>query len=822
MTFPYAVIPLGILSLYLYFFSSGLVSTGILSRKLHRRIWNYILLITFLVSALSGLFIALQINYKWEIHWIDPFLKWHVDFGIALSFTGIFHFLWHWKYYIKRNDKKTEHLPYLMTGKEKPIPQINLFHLGFVTLSSQVIFIRAGLNLFDGNELVTGLIIGLWMLFTGTGALVGKSSRKIIVKDNAGQTGLIFTGIFPFVMIAAIYLVKMIFFPYGTSPGLLNTLLISSLVLLPFCFFSGMFFTVYAMRFRASHLDFAGTAYFNESIGSLAGGLFTGFISIFLFNLFQTSLAILLFTIAILLLNDRHHAFLKSKYILAGLVVIILLFFRIGNLLEGMIYRGQDVLKITQSHYGQIVMTETSGQINLFENNILLYSGQDIVNTEESIHYPLSQVSNTDTLLLISGGYKGLLKEMLKYHPARIDYTETDPKLLKLISKYADSSFIPSDRRIHYITHSDGIKYLKNNHLSYDAVIIDSYTPVNLSMNRYYTLDFIKMVQKHLHPRGVLSLSLPTGYNYSNESAIELNSVIYNTLKKVFKHVLILQGQKNYFLASDTTLSTDIPGLINKKGIKTTYVNQYYVNADDLKMRTEMILSELDTGAGINTINRPRAFFLALGYWTSMHGHRLRPVIAILGMLFFVLFILHLKKALIFNLFIAGFASAGLEIMLLFGLQSLLGNLYQYSAILLGLFMAGLAFGSWIGNHQKTLPDKKSLLIADLVLILTVILSITVTRISPIPNAWITIWVNLLNFFAASITGFIFSCSSQLLSEDGKSRIAFLYSADIFGGAIGAVSVSLVLLPLAGFGWSSFTLAFLIFFAFTRMLFRKV
>ncbi len=822
MTFPYAVIPLGILSLYLYFFSSGLVSTGVFSRKFHRRIWNYILLITFLISALSGLFIALQINYKWEISWIDPFLKWHVDFGIALSFTGFFHFLWHWNYYFRHTTKKSRQTSVDLTKDGVPIPAVNLFHLGFVTMVTQVIFIRAGLNLFDGNELVTAMIIGLWMVFTGLGALAGSSRPAIIRKDAAGRSGLLFTGILPVLMLIAIYLTKMFFFPYGTSTGILNTLLISSLILLPFCFFSGMYFTVYAVRYQAKNVDFAGSAYFRESLGSLAGGFFTGFISVFLLSLFQTSLIVLLFTFLIIIFAYRLNSLQKTLVIFAGIIVTVLLFSGLDKSLEGMMYRGQKVLKTTQTPYGRIVMTETSGQINLFENNILLFSGQDIIHTEETIHFPLSQTVHTDTLLLISGGYKGMLKEMLKYHPARIDYTETDPKLIKLIREFADSSFAPSYKRIHYITRTDGISYLKNSPSFYDAVIIDSYAPLTLSMNRYFSLDFIHMVKEHLHPHGILSLSLPTGYNYSDENARELNSVVFNTLKKIFKNVLVLQGQQNYFLASDKALLTDIPYLIEKKGIKTTYVNSYYLNANDLEMRSSMLENEMDPHSGINTIIRPKAFFLALGYWAGMYGQGLRPIITVIGLIFIVMLILHAGRPLMFNLFLAGFTSAGLEILLLFGLQSVSGNLYQYSAILLAMFMAGLATGTWLGNHHGIRSDKSSILAAGFLLIVMVLLSVSVTRMIAFPAIWINIWVNLLNFVAASATGFIFSSSSQLLVKDGKLRVAFLYSADIFGGALGAVTISLALLPLAGFGWAAGSTALFMFLSLASLVFRKI
>ncbi len=301
MSHAYAVIPLGILSLYLYLFSSFLVRAGVYSRKNHRKAWNYILLITFFVSALSGLFIALQINNKWEFSWIDRFLKWHVDFGIALSFTGIIHFLWHWPYYFGKRERRPSKPSDLARENTRPISPLYLFLLGFIMLTTQVDFIRAGLNLFDGNEGVTGLILSLWMLFTGLGAVAGKRGHRLSRLPHFEAGSVLVMGLLPLVMLTAIYLVKSLFFPYGTTPDPANTALITLLVLMPFCFFAGLCFTLYAFRLQERASDFAGRAYVLESAGSMAAGIFTGFISIFLFSLLQTTLILVLLSIALIL-----------------------------------------------------------------------------------------------------------------------------------------------------------------------------------------------------------------------------------------------------------------------------------------------------------------------------------------------------------------------------------------------------------------------------------------------------------------------------------------------------------------------------------------
>jgi hypothetical protein len=52
------------------------------------------------------------------------------------------------------------------------------FYAGFVALYAQTLMLRTALTLFDGNELVTGLFLALWMLLTAAGARIKPSSGR--------------------------------------------------------------------------------------------------------------------------------------------------------------------------------------------------------------------------------------------------------------------------------------------------------------------------------------------------------------------------------------------------------------------------------------------------------------------------------------------------------------------------------------------------------------------------------------------------------------------------------------------------------------------
>ena len=103
---PYNIILITAIVLLAYLLTFILVKAGKLKKLSHRKIWNVILLITFLVSCLLGFLLALQINYGFCMDWFRSFLKWHVEFGIAMTLIAVIHIVWHYKYYTTMISKK--------------------------------------------------------------------------------------------------------------------------------------------------------------------------------------------------------------------------------------------------------------------------------------------------------------------------------------------------------------------------------------------------------------------------------------------------------------------------------------------------------------------------------------------------------------------------------------------------------------------------------------------------------------------------------------------------------------------------------------------
>jgi len=59
-----------------------------------------------------------------------------------------------------------------MPGKST-MARLFLFILGLTAMATQVVMIREALTLFNGNELIIGLFLGLWMILTALGSFLG-------------------------------------------------------------------------------------------------------------------------------------------------------------------------------------------------------------------------------------------------------------------------------------------------------------------------------------------------------------------------------------------------------------------------------------------------------------------------------------------------------------------------------------------------------------------------------------------------------------------------------------------------------------------------
>lgn len=666
----------------------------------------------------------------------------------------------------------------------KRLIPLSVIILGVSSVMSQLVVMREFLAVFSGNELTVGVILGNWTLLTGIGSYMGKRLPKKITVLIASQLAV---GVLPVLHLLLLRVTRNILFIPGEIASLTEIFVWSLVLLAPFCFLVGSFLilacNIYAEKRNASDI---GKIYVIDSIGDITGGALFSFVLVYVFNQVQTAYIILGLNVIMAFLVSFS---VKSKLVyvcVAGMCVLSgLVFYDINEITMQHLYRGQTIVYQKNSLYGHIVVTRDRGQITVFENNIPFFSTQDIIAAEETVHYAMVQLNKKGlTVLLLGGGASGTVSEVLKYGAA-VDYVEIDPDIIVVGNMFTDLS----GARIYEM---DGRKYVKETDVIYDVVIVDVPDPDSAQMNRFYTVEFFEEVKRILEKDGVFSVSLSTSPNYLGTPTRELNSSIYKSLKTVFKNVIIIPGNKNYFLASDTDLTYDIAERIEEMDIPTVYVNKYYLSGTLTEDRISMVLQSTTEDVDINSDFNPEAYYYYLLFWMSQfRSHFLGFLVIIVGFVV-VLLIKIAPHPVPFAVFTTGFAGTALEVVLVLGFQILYGYVYSQVGVLITAFLIGLVLGAFYINTRLKKYSLQSFIVLEF---LIVIFSFTLAVFLPfMVKMGFPVVVAVLGVFV----GAEFPLASRLYYEDVHITAAALYSADLLGGCLGALLVSTLLVPLLG------------------------
>ncbi|MBU4511235.1 hypothetical protein KJ830_09360 [bacterium] len=102
----YNFLEIFLVALLIYFGGKFLARKLEISSCKEKKFWNVFLLISFIGSAGTGMILVFIRDYDWFGSINFNFLFWHVEFSIVMTLLGVFHALWHLKYYLSIFKKK--------------------------------------------------------------------------------------------------------------------------------------------------------------------------------------------------------------------------------------------------------------------------------------------------------------------------------------------------------------------------------------------------------------------------------------------------------------------------------------------------------------------------------------------------------------------------------------------------------------------------------------------------------------------------------------------------------------------------------------------
>lgn len=665
---------------------------------------------------------------------------------------------------------------------------ISIVATGISSISVQLLFLREFLSQFQGNEITISLVLFCWLIISGLGSLTSKfvRARSVIFYSAIA----LITAISPLIQIVAIRILRDVFFVHGRSPGFYSSFFFILALSAPYAFLIGFLlpYSLSIMRSIGGKIT-SGGLYITDNIGDITGGALFSFILVYFFTPFK----IIALTSAILIAATLT-LIAKEKGIVSLLIstLAVILFFIIAmhtNFELSTLSRQYNahIANYTESPYGRIIVTKGNEAYTLWESGTPVYSSFDITNLEEKVHYPLCQLDSVKDVLLVSGGIGETFDEILKYSPRKIDYVELDPALIETA---AHAGLLDKGKGVNIIF-EDGRRYITNSEKRYSAIILDLPEPDTFQLNRFYTTEFFARAKKILTEEGILSFSLDANPNYLSDIRIKKLSSMYNTVYQHFQSVLLIPGEKVYFLASDGNLTDDIPLALKKHSIATSYIDNFYYG-NITKERIAYINDLLDKHEPENSDFEPRLIHIMFKEWFKKHGDS--PNWFIITLLSVLLLYLYVIKKEEFILFSTGFVSMGVEMLLLFSFQIVFGYLYLKIGAIITSLLLGLLPGAIIGNRYKK-RGKPILIWAETGMIFLLLLYLTWTFVS---QAIIQEFVFLIYGFTFSFfCGMQFPVAAEKIGEH-KSPASLLFSADLIGAAFGTLLVGVLLIPFLG------------------------
>ncbi|MCF8230108.1 MAG: hypothetical protein K9G58_00490 [Bacteroidales bacterium] len=672
--------------------------------------------------------------------------------------------------------------------------------LGFSNILTQILVLREFLSVLSGNELVIGILLSNWMLITGLGAYLGRFTRRSFQKSRI----IILQIAFAFLPLLTVFILntsRFNLFTPGIELNILQILLLSFIILLPFCIISGILFNLFA-AYQEEFQNRAAVSrtYAIESFGSFTGGLFSAFIMIYYVDLYTGLIFIMMINLMIMIIFAFFISMKSGLAVLStsAILVLVTLYFIPVDLNKHKLFSSQEIIENRESVFGQVTVTRSGDQLNYYENGVLLYNTSDIAGTEEIVHFAFSQHPAPKKVLVFSGNFVALMRQIKKYPDAEVDFIEMNPVQFEQQKKFHNEADSMVYENVSLIL-EDPVLYLRTSQKKYDLIIMNMPGPSSAMINRYYTKSFFKRVHDHLSEHGVFAFYLPPVENYLSDQLLALISSIVNTLKMEFQHIDIVSSKRIYLLASANSLSANILDTLEKRNIENEFVNGHYFKEDLVRMRSEMIREKLLDEAPLNKNFRPIAYYYQIRHWLHQFDISMDYIFAL--MIAMIILVLILIKPINFGLFTGGFTASALEFLIILSFQVIYGYLYQFVGLIIAVFMLGLYFGSSkLTKLFKPRGQREFLIIHACIGISALLIPLLLKSLDDkMFNQYIIQGIILLlTILIGSLTGLQYASACSLFDQKANRIAASTYFSDMAGSAFGILIASVLLVPLFG------------------------
>ncbi|MCQ2195647.1 MAG: polyamine aminopropyltransferase [Paludibacteraceae bacterium] len=259
---------------------------------------------------------------------------------------------------------------------------------------------------------------------------------------------------------------------------------------------------------------------------------------------------------------SHYKGVLCTTLCLLGAMIIGTLFSEnVSRFVEDGLYRDK-VIYLNQTKYQHIVLTRHRDDIRLFINGNIQFSSIDEYRYHEAlVHLAMSKAQRKENILVLGGGDGLAAREIFKYNTVKkITLVDLDKDIIRICSE----NDLISDLNAHSLTNSkmeiindDAYKFLIDNKLKYDVIIVDLPDPNSEVLNKLYTNVFYRLCKKSLSDEGILVVQSTSPY-YATEAFWCINKTIASEGFNVLPYHLEVPtfGDWGFNIASPKTLDT--------------------------------------------------------------------------------------------------------------------------------------------------------------------------------------------------------------------------------------------------------------------------
>jgi spermidine synthase len=732
--------------------------------------------------------------------------------------------------------------------------------VGFSAITGQIVLMRELISLSSGNELSLGWMLGAWLVWSALGSLLGDTVFRRVPLQREQVASIAIVG--GLSLPATIWLLRWMRTLLTSAPTELlspmKTLVLCVTCLCVFCVLSGCLFAMAVHTYSQGAHVWPGRAlvrvYLLESAGTAIAGIFAGAVLLQFLSPIQIAFVICALNgcLAVSLLNripTRRRMAIVGILSTLTFPVIVGLAPAVERVSQERQWAPLLLISTRDTLYGRISVTDAGGIHSIYQDGDLLANLPDKAAAEEAVHYALLEHAAPRRILLLGGSAAGGVEEALQYPTIElVDAVELDPGIRTALRSVRSNEreTLVSDSRVH-IHFGDGRQYIHTASTRYDVIIVNVGEPISAQWNRFYTIEFFQLARKRLAPGGIMALQLHSSEEFISAERAEFLRCIRATLNLAFPYIVVIPGDPIHMLGAvdANTLSEDPAVLVERlhaRHLNTQYVNEHFfpfrMSAERRQFTDEALQSTETTP--VNHDFHPVAYYFGQMLWSSQfdarygavlhHLTRISPASAfgwVSAMLILFGFVvskfglpeLRWRTASRWSICATGYCLMSLQILLLVTFQCIYGYLYYGISMLIAMFMAGIAFGSFMGLRHPANPRIVPLAVMNQLIIATLgpLFMLIATLLATGPEASSCRPIAMIAFtsiaFLCGIPGGLqFSISSELFMgplPDQDSKLASsakrmkrwgvsLYALDLLGGSVGALVISGFLIPVYG------------------------